>query len=165
MMGEFWRAIINSGAPTNTTIADTEVYTNTTFAETIAVKTGTNPFTAATTQGQLEIALISTDTASHPLPADAALGTVDVHGQRRVGLETDALLPMKETGLAFTDGIAKTSKYFARVDKVVFNVPATTTINAATTTTTTTITAKSGQNTSVYKNKDTIFPGWTMQLV
>ena len=156
-MGEFWRAIINSGAPTNTKIADTEIYTNTTFAETI-----NDPSTAPTTPGQLEITLVSTDTANHPLPADTALGTVDIYGQRRVGLETDALLPMKETGLTFTGGIATTSKYFARVDKVVFNMPETTTINAAITTT---ITAKSGQNTSLYKNSDTIFPGWTMQLV
>lgn len=158
MMGEFWRGIINSGAPTNTKVADTEVYTNTTFAKTI-----TTLSTAPTTPGQLEIALVSTDTTTHPLPADTALGTVDVFGQRRVGLETDALLPMKETGLTFTDGKAITSKYFVRVDKVVFNLPDSTTINAATTTTT--ITAKPGQNTAVYKNKDAIFPGWTMQLV
>lgn len=157
-MGEFWRGIINSGAPANAKIDDTEVYTDTTFVNSI-----TDPSTAPTTPGQIEIALVSTDVTNHPLPADTALGTVDVIGQRRVGLETDALLPMKETGLTFTDGVAITSKYFARVDSVVFNLPETTTINA--TTTTTTITAKSGQNTSVYKNKDTNFPGWTMQLV
>jgi len=157
-MGEFWRGIINSGAPTNTKINNTEVYSNTTFAKMI-----TDPPNAPTTPGQIEITLVSTDTTDHALPADIALGTVDVFGQRRVGLETDALLPMNETGLAFTGGIATTSKYFARVDKVVFNVPEATEINAATTTTT--ITAKSGQNKSVYKNKDAIFPGWTMQLV
>ncbi|MYF97555.1 hypothetical protein F4212_00255 [Candidatus Poribacteria bacterium] len=157
-MDEFWRGIINSGAPKATAVADTEVYTNTTFAKTI-----TDPTTAPTTPGQIEIALVSTDTTDHALPADADLGTVDVFGQRRVGLESDALLPMKETGLAFTGGVATTSKYFARVDKVVFNVPEATTINAATTTTT--ITAKPGQNASVFKNNDAIFPGWTMQLV
>ena len=158
MMGEFWRGIINSGAPSNIKVDDTEIYTNTTFAKTI-----TNLSTAPTTPGQLEIALVSTDTTDHALPADTALGTVDVFGQRRVGLESDALFPMKETALVFTDGVATTSKSFARVDKVVFNVPDSTTINAATTTTT--ITAKPGQNTAVYKNKDAIFPGWTMQLV
>lgn len=79
-------------------------------------------------------------------------------------METDALLPMKETGLTFTNAKVKTTKHFARVDNIVFNVPeATTTLNAPTTTTT--ITAKAGQTTSVYKNKDDIFPGWTMQLV
>lgn len=34
-MDEFWRAIINSGSPTNTKIADTEVHTNTAFVKTI----------------------------------------------------------------------------------------------------------------------------------
>lgn len=158
-MDEFWRAIINSGNPTNTKIADTEVHTNSAFVKTIDSLT-----TQPTNPGQIEIALVSTDTTDHPIPADALLGTVDIIGQRRVGLETDALLPMKETGLTFTNGKVKTSKFFARVDKVVFNVPeTTTTLNAATTTTT--ITAKSGQTTAVYKNKDEIFPGWTMQLV
>lgn len=157
-MGEFWCGILNSGTPTSKKIADTEVYTNTTFAKTIDTLS-----TVPAHPGQLEIALSSTDGTNHPLPADASLGTVDVYGQRRVGLDSDALLPMKETGLGFTGGIAKTTKYFARVDKVVFSVPDTTTINASTTTTT--ITAKSGQSTAVYKNKDEIFPGWTLQLV
>lgn len=157
-MDEFWRAIVNSGNPTNTKIADTEVHTGTAFVKTIDTFT-----TQPTIPGQIEITLASTDTTNHPLPADAPLGTVDIIGQRRVGLETDALLPMKETGLTFTNGKVKTSKHFARVDKVVFNVPESTTINAATTTTT--ITAKPGQTTSVFKNKDEIFPGWTMQLV
>lgn len=157
-MDEFWRAIINSGNPTRTKIADTEVGTNTSFVRTIDTFT-----TQPTIPGQIEITLVSTDGTNHPLPADAALGTVDIIGQRRVGLESDALLPMKETGLTFTNGKVKTTKHFARVDNIVFSVPTTTTINAATTTTT--ITAKAGQTTSVFKNKDEIFPGWTMQLV
>ena len=90
-MDEFWRAIINSGKPTNTRIADTEVHTNTAFVKKIDTFT-----TQPTTPGQIEITLASTDDINHPLPADAALGTVDIIGQRRVGLETDALLPMKE---------------------------------------------------------------------
>lgn len=157
-MDEFWRAIINSGNPTNTRITDTEIHTNTSFITTIE-----NPTTQPTTPGQIEITLTSTDDANHPIPADTALGTVDIIGQRRVGLETDALLPMKETGITFTNGTAKSSKYFARIDNIIFNVPDTTTINAATTTTT--INAKSGQTTAIYKNKDEIFHGWTMQLV
>ena len=157
-MDEFWRAIINSGNPTNTKITDTEVHTNATFVNTIDTFT-----TQPTTPGQIEICLASTDDTNHPLPADKALGTVDIIGQRRVGLETDALLPMKEMGLTFTNGKVKTTKHFARVDNIAFNVPEATTIKAATTTTT--ITAKPGQTTSVYKNKDDIFPGWTMQLV
>ena len=167
-MDEFWRAIINSDAPSKTSdpktivaIEDEGVYTEAAFKETISSDEDSNPFTAPETPGQIEIKLEATET--NTLPTDAAIGTVEVQGQRRVGLETDALIPMKETGLAFTSGVAKTSKYFARVDKVIFTVPeATTTLTE--TTATTTITAKSGQSTFVYKNKDAIFPGWTMQL-
>ena len=165
-MDEFWRAIINSDAPstesdpvTITDIADIEIYKGTTFAKLIEVKTDLDPFTDHETPAQLEIAL-SVMTGS--LPADAELGDVEVHGQRRVGLETDGLIPMKETGLKFDSGVVTTTKYFAEVDKIILNVPDSTTVVEETVTT---ITAKTGQSTFVYKNKDDIFPGWTMQLV
>lgn len=165
-MDEFWRAIINSDAPstesdpvTITDIADIEIYKGTTFAKLIEVKTDLDPFTDHETPAQLEIAL-SVMTGS--LPADAELGDVEVHGQRRVGLETGGLIPMKETGLKFDSGVVTTTKYFAEVDKIILNVPDSTTVAEETVTT---ITAKTGQSTFVYKNKDDIFPGWTMQLV
>ena len=165
-MDEFWRAIINSDAPstesdpvTITDIADIEIYKGTTFAKLIEVKTDLDPFTDHETPAQLEIAL-SVMTGS--LPADAELGDVEVHGQRRVGLETGGLIPMKETELKFDSGVVTTTKYFAEVDKIILNVPDSTTVAEETVTT---ITAKTGQSTFVYKNKDDIFPGWTMQLV
>ena len=97
-MDEFWRAIINSGTPKSVDIPDTEVYVTTAFKKTISTAT---EFTAPTTPGQLEIALTSTDTTNHPLPADANLGTVEVHGQRRVGLGSGDTLPIVETALPF----------------------------------------------------------------
>ncbi len=156
-MDEFWRAIINSGTPKSVDIPDTEVYVTTAFKKTISAAT---EFTAPTTPGQLEIALTSTDTTNHPLPADANLGTVEVHGQRRVGLGSGDTLPIVETALAFTGGIAKTEKYFTKVDKVIFTKGITDLPNVQTT-----ITAKTAQQRNTYKNSDTIFPGWTMQLV
>lgn len=169
-MDEFWRAILNSEEPsrtrtpaTITNIADTEIYTSAPFQKTIEPnQSGKSPFTDPEVPGQVEITLAAT--ANNTLPADEDIGTVEVHGQRRVGLETDALIPMKEEGLIFDGGVAKTTKYFARVDKIIFTVPAETTTLTGTTTTTT-ITAKSGQSTYVYKNRDAIFPGWTLQLV
>ena len=168
-MDQFWRAIINSDAPSKTsdpkTIVDIEgenVYTKTAFKKTISCEEDPNPFTAPKIPGQLEIKLEAT--GGNTLPIDTDIGTVEVQGQRRVGLETAALIPMKETGLTFENGIAETTKYFARVDKVIFTVPSTTT-TLTESTAETTITAKSGQSKFIYKNKDDVFPGWTMQLV
>lgn len=169
-MDEFWRAILNSKEPSSTStpatitnIADTEIYTSAPFQKTIEPnQSGKSPFAVPEVPGQVEITLAAT--ANNTLPADADIGTVEVHGQRRVGLETDALIPMKEEGLTFDGGVAKTTKYFARVDKIIFTVPAETTTLTGTTTTTT-IAAKSGQSSYVYKNRDAIFPGWTLQLV
>ncbi len=169
-MDEFWRAIINSDepsgegdSPTITDIADKKVYEKTAFKEVEVRVADEDPFKTPEIPGQLEIKLEATET--NTLPADTAIGTVEVQGQRRVGLETEAFIPMKETGIVFKDGgVAKTTKYFARVDKVIFTVPeATTDLND--TTTTTTITAMPEQSKFVYKNKDDIFPGWTMQMV
>lgn len=169
-MDEFWRAILNSEEPSSTStpatitnITDTEIYTSAPFQKTIEPnQSGESPFTDPEVPGQVEITLAAT--ANNTLPADEDIGTVEVHGQRRVGLETDALIPMKEEGLTFDGGVAKTTKYFARVDKIIFTVPAETTTLTGTTTTTT-ITSKSGQSTYVHKNRDAIFPGWTLQLV
>lgn len=164
-MDEFWRAIINSDepssegdAPTITAIADTKVYEKAAFKEEIVRVTDDDPFTAPKIPGKLAIALTSTDVANHPLPADATLGKVSVEGQRRVGLESDALIPMKEKGLTFDSGVATTTKYFARVDKVTFT-------NETLENVETTINSMPAQSKFVYKNKDDIFPGWTMQLV
>ena len=168
-MDEFWQAILNSDEPSSTStpatitkISDKVVYKKADFKKTIEPdQNGKSPFTDPAVPGQLEIKL---EPKSGTLPEDVDIGTVAVHGQRRVGLETDALIPMKEEGLTFDSGAAKTTKYFARVDKIIFTVPArTTTLTEATTTTT--ITAKSGQSTYVYKNRDAIFPGWTLQMV
>lgn len=154
-MDEFWRAIINSGTPKAVDIPDTTVYATTAFKKTISTAT---EFTVPTTPGQLEIALTSTDATNHPLPAD--LGTVEVHGQRRIGLGSKDTLPIVETALEFTDGTAKTAHYFTKVDKVVFTKSTTDLPNVQTA-----ITAKTAQQRNTYKNSDTIFPGWTMQLV
>jgi len=136
-MDEFWRAIINSGTPKATDIPDTDVYATTAFKKTISTAT---ELTAPTTSGQLEIALTSTDTANHPLPADADLGTVQVHGQRRIGLGSTDTLPIVETAIEFTSGIAKTAHYFTKVDKVIFSKGTTDLPNVQTT-----FTAKTAQ--------------------
>ena len=161
-MDEFWRAIINSDepssegdAPTITAIADTKVYEKAVFKEEIVRVTDNDPFTAPKIPGKLAITLSVT---TGNLPADEDLGTVTVEGQRRVGLETKAFIPMKEEGIAFKDGVATTTKYFARVDKVTFTIETLT--NGETT-----IDSMPGQSKFVYKNKDDIFPGWTMQMV
>lgn len=156
-MDEFWRAIINSGDPKAANIDDTDVYATTAFKKTISTAT---ELTAPTTPGQLEIELTSTDPTNNPLPADADLGTVEVHGQRRIGLGTGDTLPVVETALAFTGGIAKTAHYFTKVDKVIFSKGTTDLPNVQTS-----ITAKTAQKRNTYKNNDAIFPGWTMQLV
>ena len=167
-MDEFWRAIINSDEPSKTSdpvtitdIADTEVYEKTDFKKVVVRVDDENPFKNIEIPGQLEIEL---EAKSGSLTTDTAIGTVEVQGQRRAGLGTNAFIPMKETGIVFEDGVAKTTKYFARVDKVIFTVPETTT-DLDNTTTTTTITAKPGQSKFAYKNKDDIFQGWTMQMV
>ncbi len=169
-MDEFWRAIINSDepssegdAPTITAIADTKVYEKAAFKEEIVRVTDDDPFTAPEIPGKLEIKLEAK--SGETLTADPAIGTVTVEGQRRVGLDTKAFIPMKEEGIPFKDGgVAKTTKYFARVDKVTFTVPDST-MGLTAATTTTTINSMPGQSKFIYKNKDDIFPGWTMQLV
>lgn len=170
-MDEFWRAIINSDAPskasdpvTITDIAATDIYAATDFQEEIGPDktTGESPFTDPDIPGQLVITLAAKP--GETLPADKAIGTVAVYGKRRVGLETDALIPMKEEEIIFDQGVATTTKYFAQVDRIVFTLPSTTSDLTATTATTA-VTSKTGQSKFVYKNKDDIFPGWTMQLV
>lgn len=161
-MDEFWRAIINSDEPSRTSnpvtitdIANTEVYAQTDFKKEIERVDDENPFTAPEIPGQLAITLsVTTGT----LPNDKDLGTVTVEGQRRVGLDTKAFIPMKEEGVVFESGVATTSKYFARVDKVTFTIETLT--NGKTQ-----IDSIPKQSKFVYKNKDDIFPGWTMQLV
>lgn len=157
-MDEFWRAIINSDAPSKTgdpqtivAIEDKVVHAKAAYSKTIDIPDDANPDVPS----QLEITL-SVDSGN--LPDD--LGKVDVYGQRRVGLETDDVIPMKETELTFENGVAKTTKYFAKVDEVVFSKDAADMSGVETT-----IAAKSGQSKFVYKNEDDIFPGWTMQLV
>lgn len=162
-MDEFWRAIINSDEPsadstpaTITAIANETLFAKATFTNTIAKKGSVDPYKVLAVPGQIKFTL--TATSGNTLAADADLGTVTVEGQRRVGLETDALIPMKEENLAFTNGVATTSKYFAKVDKITFSQETLTNTEIA-------ITAESGQSRFIYKNKDEIFPGWTMQLV
>ena len=162
-MDEFWQAILNSDAPSTTSdpvtitgIADTAVLANTAVAECIPPnQTDPTPFTAATVPGQLEITLTAT---SGTLADDADLGKVSVFGQRRVGIGSEDFVPMKETDLGFTDGVANTTKYFARVDKIEFSKGIIDDTQVA-------IEAKPKQQRHVYKNKDDIFPGWTMQIV
>ena len=168
-MDEFWRAIINSDEPSRTStpvtitdIADTEVYEKADFTKEIVRVADDDPFKNIEIPGQLEITLEAK--SPHTLPDKEDIGTVTVEGQRRVGLGTKSFIPMKEENLAFDGGVVTTTKYFARVDKVVFTVPSDTT-NLTATTTTTTIKAKTGQSKFTYKNKDDIFPGWTMQMV
>jgi len=168
-MDEFWRAILNSDEPSRTStpatiknIADEKVYA-TTFQKTIGPsQNGRSPFIDPKVPGQIEITLQAIP--NNTLPADADIGTVAVHGQRRVGLETDALIPMKEEGLTFNGGVAKTTQYFAKIDKIIFTVPARTT-TLKRTTASISIVSKSEQSTYIYKNRDAIFPGWTLQLV
>lgn len=162
-MDEFWRAIINSDEPsadstpaTIAAIADETLYEKGTYTNIIEEKNNIDPYRVLEVPGQIKFTL--TATTSNTLEADANLGTVTVEGQRRVGIDSKAFIPMKEENLAFTDGVATTSKYFTKVDKITLSEEtlANTEIE---------ITANSGQSKFIYKNKDDIFPGWTMQLV
>lgn len=150
-MDEFWRAIINSGAPTNSRVPSTQIYKNGTFKTDID---GADQFTEITTPGQIEVDLSAA--------TDAVEGSVTITGSRRVGLGSGDLIRITETVDFGNNKKAMTTKYFAKVDSVKFeNITGV----AADDTVETIITAKPGQTKSVFKNRDEIFPGWTMQLV
>ena len=162
-MDEFWRAIINSDEPsadskpaTIAAIADETLYEKGAYANKIEAKNNIDPYRVLEVPGQIKFTL--TATTSNTLEPDANLGTVSVEGQRRVGIDSKAFIPMKEENLAFTDGVATTSKYFTKVDKITLSKEALANTEIE-------ITAISGQSKFTYKNKDDIFPGWTMQLV
>lgn len=162
-MDEFWRAIINSDEPsadskpaTIAAIADETLYEKGAYTNKIEAKNNIDPYRVLEVPGQIKFTL--TATTSNTLEADANLGTVTVEGQRRVGIDSKAFIPMKEENLAFTDGVATTSKYFTKVDKITLSKEALANTEIE-------ITAISGQSKFTYKNKDDIFPGWTMQLV
>ena len=150
-MDEFWRAIINSDEPSaDSTPATIEViavetlYEKGTYTNIIEEKNNIDPYRVLEVPGQIKFTL--TATTSNTLEADANLGTVTVEGQRRVGIDSKAFIPIKEENLAFTDGVATTSKYFTKVDKITLSEEtlANTEIE---------ITANSGQSKFIYKEQ------------
>ena len=150
-MGDFWRGILNSGAPTASVVADKTLSTVATFAATMTLDASVAA-EQPNVPSQIKVDLTAFASAT---------GDVVVHGRRRVdlGSSNSSFVSMEET-ITLATKEATTSKYFAEVTELDLSGVTGPTPGD---TTDTVITAEPNSMESTYANSDEVFPGWTVQ--